>query len=49
MYRCPGCGSHLVSIAQDVTSARADLAFEPDKFLPAFHLELYRQLYLTIA
>lgn len=69
--------SHLVSIAQDVTRARAGLAFEPtiaglkaailelqaeysafqantqryiaDKFSPAIHLELYRQLYRTIA
>ena len=67
--------SHLVSIALDVTRARAGVAFEPtiaglkagilqlqaeysayqantqryiaDKFSPAVHLELYRQLYRT--
>jgi len=69
--------SHLVSIAPDVTRARAGVAFEPtiaglkaailqlqgdysayqantqryiaDQFSPATHLELYRQLYRTIA
>lgn len=69
--------SHLVSIASDVTRARAGVAFEPtiaglktailqvqgeysayqantqryiaDKFSPAVHLELYRQLYRTAA
>lgn len=69
--------SNLVSIAPDVASARAGLAFEPtitglkaailklekeysayqpntqryiaDKFSPRIHIELYRQLYRTIA
>jgi glycosyltransferase involved in cell wall biosynthesis len=69
--------SHLVSIAPDVTRARAGVAFEPtiaglkaailqlqeeystyqanaqgyiaDKFSPAIHLELHRQLYRMIA
>ena len=69
--------SNLVSIASDVTRARAGLAFEPtitglktailelqkeysafqrntqryiaDNFSPATHLELYRQLYRTVA